>query len=382
MPGAFEQVLSLRVESSTPLSIGGYDTLVQRRVNGRYIVEDLRPQSLRGVFRWWTRALLAGGLYSLGLNGRLLMDAVSDLSAKIWGGVEGASWLRVIVPEYVYRRANLDRLARTHTRLRLLSLGRQDRFFGDMFVYASGSVSLEKARWSPLDSNQLLLAALSMGVSFVLGCFGKGSRRGLGCFDIDSVESFIPEVHRRLKEASLRDGAARLVGYAYSVARSIGRATYGTGGSRSGLPSIPAVSPGVFRLFECPSNRPPDAMSIVFSRCVTRLYNRQARLWARKNAWILGLPRSQRGSGYFPADREVERRGSPVMFSAHRGVSLMSVFYSMDWPSSIEWSSGRGRSLSIRVDEERVKNATDEAVGDLLSCLSSNGIICSEVKVF
>jgi len=54
-------------------------------------------------------------------------------------------------------------------------------------------------------------------------------------------------------------------------------------------------------------------------------------------AWILGMPRSQRGTGYFDG-----RRASPLIFAVHQKYALSTMFISSDWPSQVEWR-GRGK---------------------------------------
>ncbi len=60
-----ETIVELEAENTTPIIPGGHDTYT---VNERGEWEDIRPTALRGVWRWWIRALLAGILWEEGVR--------------------------------------------------------------------------------------------------------------------------------------------------------------------------------------------------------------------------------------------------------------------------------------------------------------------------
>ena len=376
----YTKLLEITLASSTPISLGGYDTLPARRLGQAVLTEPFRTQSLRGVARWWSRSLIAGILYAGGLNGERLVRRVLDYSGLLWGSsFRGVSGLR-----FKTRLESLQRLSRAderalsqHSRVRLLGLGRRGLSLEALFKRIRGSLILEKATWTSLPAHAIYTAIYSLLLSFVLGCLGKGSRRGLGCFDLRVVEGN-PEV-RSLTEYALSGRPERLIRAAIGSARNLVGSSSVMEYSR--LPSIPAIAKGVFRLYRCRiDGRRPLEVAVMFSKCVVRGYRRDG-LARRRQAWILGLPRSQRRTGYFINDRGVERRASPIMLAVHGGWAYMSVFYSRDWPSRLTWRGLRGDS-SITVSDSTIRDALNAAVEAIISCLSRSGIHCEEVELW
>jgi len=81
----------LRLESIGPVSIGGYDTKMSRVIDGIEIYEPFRLSSLKGVWRWWMRAYVAGVAYDNGFNGEELKKIVRDKVNELLGSTENAS---------------------------------------------------------------------------------------------------------------------------------------------------------------------------------------------------------------------------------------------------------------------------------------------------
>ena len=345
MPIHFKPVLVLRSESSTPVSIGGYDKKVQRKIStNREIVEDLRTQSLRGVFRWWTRAFLSGVLFQLGFNEKNLIEAVTKLSSNIWGGVQGTTWLQV--------NSFVNKIEKPYDW--------PFRLPRNLFRNVKGFILLNKAEWSPLEEDYVRLATLSVITSFLLGCFGKRSRKGLGCFDIHVIWSPMRDVLEITKKVFNSDSIQDLVRYTFNVAKHIVHKSYGNLESSSDLPPIPSISPGVFRIYRCHLNREPIFASNLFVSCM-----KDAAMKSRSHRrnWILGLPR--RGEEGLKS-----RRPSPIIFSAHKGRGYISVFYSSDWPEQID------------LDPANIREVMNEFVKDLLKCLRTHNLNCEGGDVF
>ena len=385
------EVLSLRVlarlrlVSSTPLLLGGYDTYTRRSIRGVGITEPLRTQSLKGLIRWWSRTLIAGALSRQGSR-RDFLRRVASYSGLVWGSAEkGTSSLMLrVVGEELSSCPNRvwNRLFREHQRLRLLSIGRRFLHKDSYCSMAKGDVILATRAGYEVDSAVVSFAIYSLMLSLLLGCLGKGSRRGLGCFDIRGVE--LSPHYRRILQG-LPDRVVDLIRDALDAARDIMRS--GSKGPSSGmLPPIPSIAPGVFRLFVCRDVDDPVDLSIKFSRCVTRQYRRlrgSDPLRQRLLAWILGLPRQQRGTGY---RAQVDRRASPIILSSHRGYAFISAFYSGDWPNNLRWVGGYVEQR--RISDDVITDAMNVAIDFILDCLAStNNIIggtaysCSEVRI-
>ncbi|RLF02456.1 MAG: hypothetical protein DRK00_10025, partial [Thermoprotei archaeon] len=79
----------------------------------------------------------------------------------------------------------------------------------------------------------------------------------------------------------------------------------------------------------------------------TRYGHAQDFLTSNKYCWYLGLPRSQRGTGYIS---RAERRASPLHLAVHREAALITSLLSTDWPKEIRWKGG-GVSRTITLSE-------------------------------
>ncbi|RSN73937.1 hypothetical protein D6D85_09145, partial [Candidatus Methanodesulfokora washburnensis] len=91
-------------------------------------------------------------------------------------------------------------------------------------------------------------------------------------------------------------------------------------------------------------------------------------------AWFLGLPRTQRGTGYLDAEaREIKkRRASPVHLAVHENEALFTLFLSGDWPTEIRWK-GIGRPVPLRIDLSKVKEAYLTSISSLEGYLDRTG---------
>ncbi|WP_317896101.1 type III-B CRISPR module RAMP protein Cmr1 [Pyrofollis japonicus] len=379
------EIARIRVTSSTPLFLGGYDTRFTRRLAGLEIVEPLRTQSIKGVLRWWSRAFLAGALYARGSRGRELVRKVIDLSKTLWGSTESASPFVIRSLEQgvsMCDNSTWRKLSREHQRLRLLQLG-GGRLPPSEYRAVNMADIILYSRTVPASQSFYSFASAMLVALFELGCLGKASRRGLGCFDI--VSGVLPPWLHSAR-SRLPSSLSELVTSIHRLAAEI--AGGGSAEEGQGLPPVPAIAPGVYRVLLCKLDDvdPVDA-TIKFSKCVTAQYRKLVKggdvLRRRLYAWILGLPREQKGTGY--KARGVERRASPLIFTVHRGYALLQAFYSSDWPSQIEWIGGHS-STSIRVSDDVIISAMDTAVEFLQNCLGEQrqdlgpSISCQEVK--
>jgi CRISPR type III-B/RAMP module RAMP protein Cmr1 len=71
----------------------------------------------------------------------------------------------------------------------------------------------------------------------------------------------------------------------------------------------------------------------------------------RPRAWILGLPRWQRNTGYKILDKKCKRRASPLLYSfITNDILVFSIFVSRDWPRKLLWRGARRRSTPVNVE--------------------------------
>ncbi len=85
----WENILRVDVENVSPAILGGPDTYTVREVNGKATWYGLRPTALRGVWRWWVRALIAGLLWDAGFKG-YDYQSIARIEARLGLGCVGS----------------------------------------------------------------------------------------------------------------------------------------------------------------------------------------------------------------------------------------------------------------------------------------------------
>ena len=383
----------LTLKQSTPALIGYKKS---EKIDERF---PLRPTSIKGVWRWFARAFVGGVLYDRGLLcGRKNVEGLVraplkkevEIISKIVGKELGLGYagesdsssallkLRVFerrkpsTARAIGGRLILRGRYSELQRVRLLTLGRRsvEYFYDGMFdivVRVDPRLGLEKQNISI----RILLAALS------LSGLGKGSRRGLGSFDIIGTQGVNYENDLREFIENTYKGVESIV----SSSRYLKNYLMDSRGQCSdpGLPPFPVISKKTYKeanismvyLLKGVNWIDMHNFFVRPQRCY-KLYKRRVcsdALRENLNAWILGLPRMQRGTGYSSAS--TDRRASPIIVSNHtrshlfgEGTFILATV-SGDWPSKIYWKGGY-RRVTIAVDEERVVNAEMEALRELL----------------
>ncbi|RLF00378.1 MAG: type III-B CRISPR module RAMP protein Cmr1 [Thermoprotei archaeon] len=384
--------IEFRLRQATPALVGWYEPeLIDKTF-------FLRPSSIKGIWRWFARALIAGALYDQSYlcgksRGGLYkikeeeVRAISYLVGKVMGlgyvdplGRESEiSRFRLKVS--ILQRPRIDTI-RTHgiiyyrgrrmklQRLALLSLGRVKNL--QYFEGGEFSLTLDLRRSLDKEGEELALHALILALT--LSGIGKGSRRGLGSLDIVDIYDFTVE-HDLKKFLNRTYEKAQMLVERYS--------------SNLGLkccskpPELPPISvftkrkstsgmfiSSVYKLGEIDWVKVHNFF-LRGERCRV-LYSRpQAQDILRQNleAWILGLPREQKGTGYKLA--ETERRASPILMASHthyhifgRGVYI-TTFVSSDWPFKILWrGAGPPKSASISINMNIIVNAMRNALNE------------------
>ena len=398
------------VDSSTPILIGSYDGVACRNIGGHKICEGLRPQSVKGVWRWWLRSFIAGALYASGLHANELDKYTAELTSRLLGSTTyGVSPVELRILSGNDRAFNYTdyRLLMNHQRIVLLGIGRRFRLDENSCRVLTGfTVMIMPRLGSHLESPETELLASTLVSSFVLGCFGKGSRRGLGCFDIrlqryDYIPSYVGSIIHDFNYGVVpsRENVGELVSRTHEFARKYVSRILGHRCSREthGIPTIPSIAPGAYRLFYAGINdSSPLRVSVEFSKAVTRqhrskMIKKSDPLYSKRLAWVLGLPRSQQGRGYLAG---VQRRASPFILSVHKKYALLSVFYSADWPPTIRWRGGSGSSIIsikpsnmdgvdvfVNKNQYSLREVVDEALGVLLDAMNNAGYKFREVTI-
>jgi len=382
------RLVELRLEQVTPAFVGYYKPEI---IDSSWY---LRPTSLKGIWRWTARALVAGVLYDLGLlhgeQTRALLRVPTESESRAislivgrelglgFAGEDSVSSAYRLSIEFNRKPSSIDidpRSAqyRNLQRLILLTLGKRGRIEG----FERGSFTLRVSIIREVDRRRAELAVRTLVLALTLLGLGKGSRRGLGSFDVTSVRG-LDRIERRF-----RDYVKATYSLAEQVIRGSDAVRMLSRREREGLPPVPALAKSEFR------GRPTSSIHVLAEANWVDVHNffvrkhRSARLGtdplaSNTVAWILGLPRSQRSTGYEIASRGVSRRASPILVSVHRnhlfedlrnGV-VVTFLASGDWPRELKWKGAS--TVSISVDETAVINALSVAERALLQYVGSS----------
>lgn len=372
------EVLKLNVENSTPLLIGGYDT----QAYSEFHEEELRTQSIKGLWRWWFRAILSG---------RHLLQGYTDIETKVkdevgmvlgFAGRRGSQSSRLALrftrdKPPIYRQIK-PKQSGTPPRVSLLTLGGNilnyiESIRGSLSVYL---FSFQEERRTVKDEN-VRIAILSLVSGLLLSGIGKGSRRGLGCIDFKIVEDRVglPE---SLKRWIFPDALRDILKEALPVKKHVEIKNY---------PLIPSVAPDFFKLWYIPFEGKEvgrvltdlQEFTLRTKRRMVIPENGEDPFRLKLIAWILGLPRQVKGTGYISG--EIQRRASPLIFSVHRDFATVCLFKSSDWPDNIEWR-GRDRKLNIINIKEKLDSAYKSLESIFLGYMRKKGYNVQEVRIW
>lgn len=389
--------IEIRLGQSTPALIGY--TSPSRIDTSLY----LRPSSLKGIWRWTLRALVGGIMYencrlqgvpgdkaSAGGVYKLPSTKEAKLLSRIVGKRLGMGYVggeESIASSYRLR-VHIERAPRRNwasngyiagrrmQRIVLQTLGgRRVEYFEDGIF----KLTIDVVR--SLSTNEIELAVRGLILALTVMGVGKGSRRGLGSFDVLSIRSSVAP-HLEIYE---RD-PIRFIEETRKLAEEIVTKELGTRNESCRIDSLPpmpvfskAKVSGFYVAQMLRTELPWTDVHEFFvrpQRC-RRLYNSSIcydTLRRKASAWILGLPRGRRGAvGYYPSkDTELNRRASPILMSYHSERHLLGkgVFITMitsaDWPKVVEWMRGRKK---IRIRETTIVDAMRTAYDELLQYL-------------
>ncbi len=396
-------ILRLELEGETPLFLGGYDT-------NFHPDDPFRTQSLKGLWRYWLRAYIAGAMHEIGLlkceEGRYTVCDIRDRESlkklrekteDILGGLGSASKFRIVVKEVRsetrYDR-NIEQRVREAPRVRLLTLGHRRITYGTSL---HAEIEVRKApHVKHLDENEVKLAFGSLLTALSLNGLGKMGRRGFGTF---SIKIDGPSIFSRfLREKKLDFGKIKeLISETLNAARSYIREE----GRGSGIPPMDCISrvkvdlsdvqesSKLFDKKEVPvftvikaekkGNRALDYVldlqnffyrpgrGRILGFAITDADRSKDSLVRNRLSWFLGLPRSQKNTGYMNA----ERRAGPIHLAVHEDGAFFTLFLSGDWPKGLRWRGRREKQLKI--DLQEIKNAYLTSISLLENYLSRIG---------
>ena len=246
---------------------------------------------------------------------------------------------------------------------------------------------------------------ISLGIlllALTLSCFGKGSRRGLGCFKINNLEvsdnkikNYITNIYYDINQGKITEAINDVRKKLENVMNPYLKGNIS--GEPKELPPMPIISSQtlyqssasdlnqysfqlspymLYRITLKDNNANPDYFlnilhNFFFRSVRAKILQGKDTLRQKLKAWILGLPREQRDTGY-KIGGSASRRASPMLLAVHGNEAYLSVFTSADWPSTLGWRGAGSRQLQI--NEKEVINATAIALGEFMEYLRKSNI--------
>ncbi len=405
--------LVLEVTNSTPMLVGWYSPeLVDP--------QGLRATEVKGIWRWWARAVIGGALYDecmlVGERSDEILrkptsaeiKSINCLVGKILGlgyatreGAEASRFTLKIetLTQGLERKVRCASREEGYKRMELLSLGKGTMYYLPGVIFRI-TVDRVRSRYSDAENlavKILVLALQLMGV-------GKGSRRGLGSLDLNGLDSRItmPSELRKLLDKVYNEAKDIVKKYAKECPRINVKPC-----NQRSLPPMPVISKLTSKdvgvradinfdiasvyLIRSSSKDPQEMFRDIHNffvrseRCKKLFNNPKCYDWLRKNlkAWILGLPRTQRDprtridTGYRIKIEDVDRRASPIIVSYHSknnrfGDGVFATFIlSADWPREMEWISSKDKKPKpVEVD---VLSAMNTAFNEFIDYVDRAG---------
>jgi len=375
--------VTLKLRSENWLLLGGYDTKFHKD-------DPFRTQSIKGLWRYWLRAYIAGALYEAGKL-KCKKECVAEIkyicekTGDILGSLNSASKFRIIVNKVSFDEKECKNINGAQ-RIRLLSLERREKVSHGENLYVEIRIE-ESPHVKKVDENEEKLALGSLLTALSLNGVGKGGRRGLGTFSIevdgfeggflkgkkidynmlrelinetlDSARSYLNLGVEKVSEIPLLDCVSRLKIDLSEIDESISLFDK----KEAPVFIVIKVEPKTKKRMEDMVielqdffYRPGRSGRMGFK--ITSADKSQDSITRKRLAWFLGLPREQRetGTGY---TSDVNRRASPIHLAVHEENALFTFFLSGDWPIKIKWRGlhEEGQQSKKPVDGGRVKEA-------------------------
>jgi len=198
-----KKICDIVIKSLTPCSIGWYRPYLHDYL--------LRSTTLRGVARWWLRALIAGAAYEKGVDES---NMTKNIQMKVFGGVSKNIVYSSLI-SFRIRDAKIESLSDKEVnyllnlpRVKLLTMDiREDKERKEFIKKAFRKIehatievySAAKMRTNPYVILLENLAICSIFLALTLSGIGKGSRRGLGAIIINQMD-ISPEISDEQKD--------------------------------------------------------------------------------------------------------------------------------------------------------------------------------------
>jgi CRISPR type III-B/RAMP module RAMP protein Cmr1 len=362
------EILTIGLRNITPTMIGGYRATTFS--SSLKIAERFRVQELKGIWRWWFRALAAGALWDA--YGYVKKEEVRKKVGTVLGSTEASS--KFILQAYAKREGYPKQPALNvilPPRLQILKLTREtDKLYyydADDLEYA---LKLLKQPRMELRKDELRVGIGSLLMALIFQGVGALTRRGFGAWEIQVDKDSIGEEYRdKLKdyiqiikefnEVESEGDATRIVNRLIQLIHGDFSELMGAsreGRKMDGIPPFSLVSnnPRIFR-FVIKGTMAPSPMDLLvkvgnatmkatWKGCLHPPMHPKAPD-GRLHTWILGLPRGQkRGKhGYIVDPKVFELGRRPSAISIHplkrlsdkKWICMVYGFLSKDWPKTL-----------------------------------------------
>lgn len=322
------------LESVTPVRIGGYNA--QPYSSQLNILESIRTQSIKGVWRWWARALISGVLIGLGKSPP---DGISKLSRlfldPLLGLTNSASKIAILLTlhnDRISHQLGFRDLYSFIPRIKLIGMGKSEEEKRNEVYLSNLKFSIELIKRCEVSHAEEKFAYSSLVLAFLLGGLGSIVNRGFGRFKVTISKH--QEDQRELNwlyssknptevTERLRSIIKKFAGYAQEYVegeclQKLNELEPWREGILPPYPSIIAQGPAQ-SLFRCEAilitNNWKNALQCIGEATLKAKWKANPMESGMcYHTWILGLPRSQMGKGYKFEDKNV-RRQSAIGFS-------------------------------------------------------------------
>ena len=372
----------------TPVLIGGYSRETRTKINGITVDECLRLQSIKGLWRWWLRAYVAGAVREMNIaDDKTFISNVRKVEKKLMGHAEAPS----VASKFALKlrgTCNIGSMSlgevKSYPRLRLMLLGKhiERLYYIESINNLSINVYERIFKGERLDSESKRLALISLYSALLFNGIGKAGRRGFGCLEYEAEETEYEIKTENLGHEDIR----KILNNGLECAMRILRLKHS---QTQLLPPIPAISRETLNVYyvdtseHTPQNVLIDLQGFTVRTIRSKVLGEDP-FRNRLQGWILGMTsirgvkRKRQWHGYLAS---VNRRASPLFISVHKKYALISIFKSRDWPNIIRWRSGvKAEEKTLRINAEFLNQAYSTLATSLERYLERQGY--SYRKVF
>jgi CRISPR-associated protein Cmr1 len=358
----------------------------------------LRPSEVKGLWRWWARALVAGALFERGLlHGAERRDVLkvptrgeTDCISRIVGLDMGlgyadkreresrASCFRIRFEKVNFAPPRDVSYSLAHRFQLLKQLVRSDdyyryRDYSPHYIDGgSATLVIDEHIPCPLDNRAVEAALGALALALRLSCFGWGGRRGLGCFSV--------RAYGRYSSLFAEEPKALIRRVVASVSDVVNRAVSRCRGLRStseppkcALPPMPAlnitrrydtcikdsVAVTPYMLVTIKGVRPEDLHNF-FVQSQSVRNKGGAAVYDIRDAAVQTLKSMMIGAEGSP----------PMMLSLSGNIAYLSVFTSAGWPRELERRQWPRR---VSITETDVLAATTQALKEFIDYVKKLG---------